>query len=824
MLRWKKILRPAALCLAALLMAGTSPSCQKTGDDAAQSAAVRTEEDAGILTDVYRGDGILLPEGDWQVMSGGGGWDPDAGEMTLFGFSRERGGEGTEAGRYALLRYSPDGTLLDTAALPTEREGNSAMLPRESGDFIYYAEVSRTGTGTAVESATLLTRLDRRTGAVIRSDVLDPLFPQDVVQARWGDFVPVFTPRFLAVDGEGDVLLADQYTAAVFTPELKFLGSVTLARDGGEGDFRSVGTGRDGRFRCFLRNDAWTFAVLDKETLTLTEAAALDYPFSGSPDRVVFSVSDGDFDAWLGNEKGVYGVRIREDRAECALLMDYENSGIVWDPDMPPPGLLDAEDGETVWMLLYENRGGAGGWFPFLYRHGADVDPAGLRVVEVAYTVALPVSVKTAIRRFASNRSDVRIELLDYTTADGSVTGESALAEDLAKGAASPDLVIASTTQDSVLNAAEKGWFTDLAPWLEDGAVGRGDFFASVLSAFTDGEGKLWGIPRDFRLTTVIAAPDFEGAGEGGPGAGNWSMEKALAWFENLPAGCEGMPYLSAEGAADFFSQAVTGFADRRTGTCSFDSPLFLRYLRWLRTLPADDREWEAKSVYAAAMRESGLEKYRSYLSLEQAMAAAARADEGDDGELFRLRTGGVVPVTPVSLPTVEAVMNLETVFGSPGFRVPGFPGPEGGLTELASDTVILLPASAERPDLSRELAAAILTEASGSGAIPSLKSRYRQTADAYAADKYRYVFRGGALTRDPEKSDLPGFDLHPAETFARMEELLDGPAAPLLPLNRDLYAIAEEELSAYLGGLGTPEDCAAKIQSRASVWLAENQ
>ena len=168
--------------------------------------------------------------------------------------------------------------------------------------------------------------------------------------------------------------------------------------------------------------------------------------------------------------------------------------------------------------------------------------------------------------------------------------------------------------------------------------------------------------------------------------------------------------------------------------------------------------------------------------------------------------------------------MNLETVFGSPGFRIPGFPGPGGGLTELASDTVILLPASAERPDLSRELAAAILTEASGSGAIPSLKSRYRQAAEAYAADKYRYVFRGGALTRDPEKADWPGFDLHPAETFARMEEFLDGPAALLVPLNRDLYAIAEEELSAYLGDLGSPEGCAEKIQSRASVWLAEQR
>ena len=60
MLRWKKILRPAALCLAVFIMTGAMPSCRKTGDDTAQSAAARTEEDAGILTGVYRGDGILL--------------------------------------------------------------------------------------------------------------------------------------------------------------------------------------------------------------------------------------------------------------------------------------------------------------------------------------------------------------------------------------------------------------------------------------------------------------------------------------------------------------------------------------------------------------------------------------------------------------------------------------------------------------------------------------------------------------------------------------------------------------------------------------------
>ena len=36
--------------------------------------------------------------------------------------------------------------------------------------------------------------------------------------------------------------------------------------------------------------------------------------------------------------------------------------------------------------------------------------------------------------------------------------------------------------------------------------------------------------------------------------------------------------------------------------------------------------------------------------------------------------------------------------------------------------------------------------------------------------------------------------------------------------------AIVQEEIDAYLAGMGTPEDCAKKIQSRASIWLAENQ
>lgn len=35
---------------------------------------------------------------------------------------------------------------------------------------------------------------------------------------------------------------------------------------------------------------------------------------------------------------------------------------------------------------------------------------------------------------------------------------------------------------------------------------------------------------------------------------------------------------------------------------------------------------------------------------------------------------------------------------------------------------------------------------------------------------------------------------------------------------------IVEKEISAYLAGVGTADDCAEKIQSRVEIWLAEHE
>ena len=40
----------------------------------------------------------------------------------------------------------------------------------------------------------------------------------------------------------------------------------------------------------------------------------------------------------------------------------------------------------------------------------------------------------------------------------------------------------------------------------------------------------------------------------------------------------------------------------------------------------------------------------------------------------------------------------------------------------------------------------------------------------------------------------------------------------------REILGIIDEEISVFLGGAVSAEDCAARIQSRVSLWLAEHK
>ena len=57
------------------------------------------------------------------------------------------------------------------------------------------------------------------------------------------------------------------------------------------------------------------------------------------------------------------------------------------------------------------------------------------------------------------------------------------------------------------------------------------------------------------------------------------------------------------------------------------------------------------------------------------------------------------------------------------------------------------------------------------------------------------------------------------------VEKMLDEAGTPLrLMDDQEILYIVRDEVMSFLSGVGTSEDCAKKIQSRVSIWLAEHQ
>ena len=97
--------------------------------------------------------------------------------------------------------------------------------------------------------------------------------------------------------------------------------------------------------------------------------------------------------------------------------------------------------------------------------------------------------------------------------------------------------------------------------------------------------------------------------------------------------------------------------------------------------------------------------------------------------------------------------------------------------------------------------------------------ARYRYEGVEKAADQIKALFDVMEPGRTYKIEPMP------EEQRARTRAWLDsagGRGLDLLP--PEVNELVREEISAYLKGVGTAEDCAEKIQSRVSIWLEENR
>ncbi|MBR5366490.1 MAG: hypothetical protein IK132_09640, partial [Clostridia bacterium] len=621
------------------------------------------------------------------------------------------------------------------------------------------------------------------------------------------------SPRKLITDAEGNLWLSDSTKVVVISPERVWINQFKL-------NALDMAALRDGSVRAVSKR---SIARLDPETGTLQDALSLW-------DNAVNAVPGGPEDEYLfyyNGESGICGVRTDEEGKPVSdELMSFVNSNVNYNASLVPSEdtlQLSAALSSEAFVMTEWSRGSDGRFrfLPVLYRRGEDLELSAVKEIQIAHWQAIPQNLAWEITQFNKAHTDIRVTTLDYTkynTDEDRTAGAKQLTLDVITGIVSPDMLLGSTADGPLLEMQNHGITLDLAPYLKESGL-DGDLFGCVRTSFTDEDGKLWGICPTFSLNFFASSQERLGALAE---KGRWTTAEFMDFVEALPEDCALHPYSTREMRGEI-GPDFNVFIDRETAVCSFDSPLFYRYLGWLETLPTAREWWDGKGA------EHGLNKWPIAPYLHS----------------------GKLALRGVGMQDTDSVISVDILStGDKDYAMIGHPSETGSGVRLFSDMGMVVLTRSVVPDACWTFIRACLEDSGltnterwqyGCG-LPALKSVYdgemevlkrkpiakvitdsqqftihfmEDTDPAYVEEQANSAGRSGTWYLEPfdeaELSFLRGW--------------IDGAGEPFTDaFPSELYEIVKEEIDAWLGGMGTPEDCAKKIQSRASIWLAEHK
>ena len=605
--------------------------------------------------------------------------------------------------------------------------------------------------------------------------------------------------RGFAMDADGDLYVYENLKAhAVFVLGSDFSLRCKVPASGGGTSLNGIFTRPDGSVWCFGQIEGQRSAArIDKESLTLADPVRLLTSASGSNQQLVRYAAD---DALLYETSE--GVFCSTGDGEGEMLMSFLNSNLMVDKSV----FLCAANRDE---LLYSNENGC----PVMWRSAGDIDLTTVRVLDVAITANLSAALTTKVIEFNRDHPDVRLVVKDYVnlTRNGGQTWDDPaqnLAMDIALGRYRPDMILGKTGGADMNYCLREKIYTDLTPYLDsDPVVNRDNVLGAVLRAFDDGEGGLWGLADNFTISTLVS-PDSILPAEYRDG---WTLDDLLDFADSLPSDVTLIEGLTRETAADKLlgANGYAAFIDWDSMTCSYDSPTFLRWLDFVRSLPKDEAE---------LLRSSELEQL-------------------SDQEKYEYYWNGKVALRNMRFSSVEAILGAVFRFDTYDVSFPGYPTAGG---TLSTDFAFLVTSFSDTTDEAWEFMTSVITEREGwetaewrmFGGMSVLKSMFDEISVNEMNYTFKYMFSGGegSTRKDLDnayKLDSPGkvYDLTKADTD-RIRDYYDNIAGSPIKadLPDDVAAILNEELSALIADAATPEACARNIQSRVSIWLAEHK
>ena len=610
----------ALFAAAALLLCG----CQKTGDPAAGQADPVTQTDAQgeavplsdeALTTTVKAERLTDFPSDLDFNS------LDKTPAGICGFK-----SGIEASATTILRWTPDLSDCTTVMLPKMAsydgfyDRGGLLSVGADGYYRFVQMENHCGMDPNAIPDTDYDQWNEYYGQDVQMEYYLCTYTADGTLS--GKLAIRGLEDYLEVDGVGvDVMPQSLYCSG----EQRYLtltdcsilrigtdGTVTQTQPKGEDGiwyYQRILTDRDGKPVCYERHEETgdngacmivtslhEFDSKTGKTGDLFWQSAI--PMRGN-DPFVLSGGYGEYRLFANGENGLLGIR---DDGTAEPVIDWSAS------DLDPLSVLPLDDGTFLgYGMPDEGKGDGRDLYFHLTRLKASEASRNRNLV--LGVVSRDYAVKEFVQNY--NRShDIHISVRSYSSEDkmDDKSPIDALKADIVTGNG-PDLVVMYDHHDQFLKLGSKAVFEDLNGYLEsDPEVSRDKLVPNVIKAMEHPDGSLYGLASGFVVDTIAVKSKFTDKE-------SWTMDDMIGLYE----GADDIFYYwsTKEEMLQMFLYGMD-FTDELAGTCSFDSPAFVKMLEFCNRYPLETTRPEKQENDWSASQDWYTRKYHSLQNDEE--------------------------------------------------------------------------------------------------------------------------------------------------------------------------------------------------------------
>lgn len=314
------------------------------------------------------------------------------------------------------------------------------------------------------------------------------------------------------------------------------------------------------------------------------------------------NVYGGSYDLYYTSNQSLYGYTMG---AEASVeIMNLIDSDI--DSNYMQSLLILDDENLLMTQYDYEANNYEGAFYLSSLTKVAPEDVVDKIILQLACYNGM-YNIRTDVIDFNKNNDTYRIKIIDYSTyntEDDWNAGLTRLNSDIVSGNA-PDIIYLNGSMP-VSSFINKGVLADLYPFIDkDPDLNREDFLGNILDAFSV-DGKLYQMVPSFDLMTLAAKSKLVGEESG------WTVHEMIDFAKN--ADPDAMLFESVT-AVDlltmFINYSGDEWIDWEKGTCDFNSDSFIELLEFSATLPQDysvyEELWNSEdywSTYESMYRE----------------------------------------------------------------------------------------------------------------------------------------------------------------------------------------------------------------------------